>query len=158
MKALFSRALGSLYKKDRASFNKTITILEDLNCQDEDGRSILVYAVLENDILSAKTLISRGANVNLKDNNGWSPLHFAVNEYHLEIAKLLVESGAEINAKDSYGNTVIWRAVFASKGRGEIIDVLLKNGANPDIKNNSGVSARSLAETIGNYDVSKFLK
>lgn len=31
-----------------------------------------------------------------------------------------------------------------------------ENGANPDIKNNYGVSPKSLARTIANYDVRRF--
>ena len=36
------------------------------------------------------------------------------------------------------------------------IEHLLKNGANPDIENNNGVSPKSLARTIANYDVRRF--
>lgn len=31
-----------------------------------------------------------------------------------------------------------------------------ENGANPDIENNNGVSPKSLARTIANYDVRRF--
>lgn len=158
MKKIFDKALSSLYKNDRESFNEAIVELDDINYQDKDGRSLLIYAVLENDIDLVEALINRGAKVNLNDNNGWTALHFAANEHLVAITKLLIKKGADVNAKDSYGNTVIWRAVFASKGRGEIIELLLDNGADPSIVNDSDVSALSLADTIGNYDVSQFFR
>jgi ankyrin repeat protein len=37
-----------------------------------------------------------------------------------------------------------------------VIEVLLAYGADPDSKNDSGVSPRELAKRIGNYDVLQF--
>lgn len=45
---------------------------------------------------------------------------------------------------------------YAIQGRWLFIEHLLKNGANPDIENNNGVSPKSLARTIANYDVRRF--
>jgi len=73
------------------------------------------------------------------------------------IVKYLLEAGAEVDAKDSFGNTALHRAVFESEGRGEVIKALLDAGADQYVKNNYGVSPRSLAETIANYDVLPFL-
>ncbi len=56
---------------------------------------------------------------------------------------------ATIDAKDEYGNNVIWRATYAFKGVGELIKLLLANGANPNLTNNNNVSAIDLANRIG---------
>lgn len=94
--------------------------------------------------------------MNLKDANGWTPLHYAANEYFPEVTEFLLNNEAKVNATDDYGNNVLWRAVFASKGRGEIIHLLLAHNANQDQKNDSGISLLELAETIDNYDVKQF--
>jgi hypothetical protein len=47
-------------------------------------------------------------------------------------------------------------ATFESKGRGDLIRLLLAKGADPDAPNGSGVSPRHLAERIGNYEVKGF--
>ncbi|MEM9492603.1 MAG: ankyrin repeat domain-containing protein, partial [Myxococcota bacterium] len=73
-----------------------------------------------------------------------------------EIAGMLIGRGANVNATDGYGNTVIARAVYDSRGRGEIIETLLAHGADPDIRNERGISAIELAHTIANYDVKQF--
>ncbi|MNE77207.1 Ankyrin repeats (3 copies) [compost metagenome] len=83
-------------------------------------------------------------------------MHYAVQNFLIKITEMLLEK-SNVNAIDNYGNTVIWRAVFASEGRGEIIKLLLSKGADPNIKNNSNVSAMDLANTIANYNVKQYL-
>lgn len=46
--------------------------------------------------------------------------------------------------------------MFPSRGRGEIIKLLLEYGADKDRVNNHGVSPYALAQTIANYDVRQF--
>lgn len=66
-------------------------------------------------------------DLNIKDFRGWYPLHYAVQNNLLKVIGLLVKQGAILEAKDDYGNTPLWRAVFASEGRGEVIKLLLTN-------------------------------
>ena len=47
-------------------------------------------------------------------------------------------------------------AVFDSKGRGSMIELLLASKASRSLKNKHGVSPEDLANSIGNYDVAKF--
>jgi uncharacterized protein len=156
MKKKFDDAKSLLYKNDFNGFVALVGKFENLNFVDKDGKTILVYSILHNNQLFLKYLIERGVDVNLADGNGWSPLHFSVNEYLVGITQLLLDKGAKVNAQDNFGNTVLWRAVFSSKGRGEIIEILLRSGANPQIKNNFGVSTLDLANTIDNYNVKQF--
>jgi ankyrin repeat protein len=60
---------------------------------------------------------------------GNSALHYAAQEYHCEMARLLLDSGASVDIQDKHGNTSLWRAVFNSRGRGDVISILLKAGA-----------------------------
>ena len=70
----------------------------------------------------------------------------------------MIDKGADVNAKDKNGNTVICDAVFSSGGKPEIILLLKKKGADPNIPNNYGISAIELAESISNFDVTGLLK
>jgi len=116
----------------------------------------LHYAALENDGPEVKRLIEAGLAVGAPDKTGWTPLHFAAQEYSAAAAILLLEHGALVDAQDSYGNTPLSKAVFNSKGRGELIRLLRKAGADPRRENNYGVSPLSLARMIANYDVRQF--
>ena len=65
-------------------------------------------------------------------------------------------AGALVDVADEHGNTPLFRAVFESKGRGEMVKLLLSRGAGPDLCNAHGVSPRIVADTIANFDVKQF--
>lgn len=72
------------------------------------------------------------------------------------MVRRLLDAGANIEAEDAWGNTPLGRAVFESKGRGEVITFLLSRGADRLHANKHGVSPLSLAQSIANYDVAQF--
>jgi ankyrin repeat protein len=101
-------------------------------------------------------LLAAGADADSPDRLGFRPLHLAAQEGSLEAARALVEHGATVDAVNSYGNTPLFTAVFNSKGRGELIQLLRSHGADPTARNTSGQSPLGLARLIGNYDVAQF--
>jgi len=128
-----------------------------INLIDADGRTALMHAVIDNNALMTSLLLKTGADPNLQDNEGNTALHFAALGYQSTIAALLVKSGAKIDLQDKNGNTPLSNAIFNSRNRGELIKFLTENGADKNIKNFYGVSPSDLANSIGNYDVSKYL-
>ena len=120
---------------------------------DRYGRTELHYAACECDLAKVRTLLAFGAQVDLPDDNGWTPLHFAAQAHAVAIAEALLAAGASVDARDSRGNTPLINAVFNSRGRGDLIDLLRRHGADPNIANAHGVSPVTLARTIGNFDV-----
>lgn len=127
---------------------------------DEFGRTKLHYVAvnLPSDRHADETLrlIRMGYDPNAQDEQGWTPLHFAAQEWSEAAAHVLIDNGADVDRTDSHGNTPLWRAVFSSKARGELINLLLAAGADTNRQNSHGVSPRSLAATIANYDVSQY--
>jgi ankyrin repeat protein len=129
----------------------------DIDTQDKDKRTPLIHAVIDNKIDIIKALIKNNANMNIQDSIGYSALHYAAQNYYIDIAKLLLVNNATVDIQDVYGNTPLFRAVFNSHGKGEMIDLLISYGANKKLKNKYSVSPLDLANTIGNYDIVKFL-
>jgi ankyrin repeat protein len=123
---------------------------------DEYGRSPLHYAALANDLDAAGARVAAGDDPNLRDVNGLTPLHFAAQESAAEVAALLLSAGAEVDGADVHGNTPLMTAVFESRGRGDLIELLRANGADPFRPNASGQTPVGLARLIGNYDVARF--
>ncbi len=123
---------------------------------DRMRRTDLHYVALEGDLAEARSLIAAGADVNAADSNGFTPLHFAAQEHALSVAEALLEAGAVVDAQNVHGNTSLFTAVFESRGRGELITLLLSSGADPDVTNKHGQSPRGLAHLIGNYDVEQW--
>ena len=118
----------------------------------------LADAIIAEDMGCLINLIRDGADVNSKSVEGWAPLHIAAQNFQKDAALSLLKAGADVDVKDDHGNTPLWKAVFESRGRGEIISLLVLHGADPDLKNNTGKSPRDLANSIANYDVKQFFK
>lgn len=123
-----------------------------------DGGAALFDAVIDGDVALVKKIIGDGAKVSFPDEEGWTLLHFSARDFHVEIAQVLLDAGAEIDAQNVHGNTPLGEAVFGSKGRGEMIRLLLRRGANPNLENMYGVSPKKLADTIANYNVAQWFK
>lgn len=130
----------------------------DANSLDRDGRTALHQAALDNQKAICLELLQHHANIDAQDLMGFAPLHLAAQEYAVEAAQLLVNKGAKIDIKNKYGNTPLFTAVFHSKGRGGIIEMLLMAGSNPDSMNASEVSPLKLAKRIANYNIQQFFK
>lgn len=154
---LSSELLETLYGENLELFKSSFDDSE-LFKVDKNGKTLLHHAVLLGNIDLVKYLIAKGTNLNSKDDLEWTPLHYAVQIHNLSIVELLLAAGANSNEVDSYGNTVLWRAVFESKGRGEIISLLLRNNANPKLENNKGISPYKLAKTIANYNIVQYFE
>ena len=123
---------------------------------DRAGRTDLHYAALEGEVVRVRKLLDEGSDPNAADVHGFTPLHFAAQSYEPGITRMLVERGAEVDRVNGHGNTALGLAVYNSRGRGDVIEILLGAGADPDRENNAGVTPRVLAERIANYDIRQF--
>jgi ankyrin repeat protein len=94
---------------------------------------------------------------------GWTPIHLAVKFGHLEIAELLIKSTDKqaINAQTSDGFSALHMAIEKAKDEGEdqmkMIHLLLNNGADPNAKIKSGISALHMSTRHGFLDCSAAL-
>lgn len=83
-------------------------------------------------------------------------MHAAVQAWSPSTCVILLNAGAPVDCQDAHGNTPLGKAVFESRGRGEIIKLLRARGVDPMLKNRHGVSPLKLARTIANFDVRQF--
>jgi len=125
---------------------------------DRAGRLPLHYAAGEGRIADVAACLAEDPGaVNLADRAGFTPLHFAAQGQHADAARVLIEAGAQVTARNQVGNTALWVAVMNVRdGDGAVVRVLLAAGADPDAENNHGISARSLAAKVANYDLMRF--
>lgn len=126
--------------------------------RDSFGRTALHYAALEGELALTRRLLSDGADANARDESGWTPLHFAAQAWQPELALALIEAGAEFDTPDIYGNTPLSTAVFNSRGRGELIEILRSAGADPRRENSAGQTPVGLARLIANFDVRQYFR
>jgi len=125
-----------------------IQALADIDERDRDGRTLLMFAALNERKSVAAYLIERGADVNAADNIGFTPLHFAVQDHSDSVLELLLASGANVNAQDSFGNSPLMRANMATPL--PLFETLLRHGADPKLKNNFGMSSVDVFATHEN--------
>jgi hypothetical protein len=79
-----------------------------------------------------------------------TPLLCAVYDGDLDAARLLIEYGSDVNHVSRGHNTALMQAIVYSAGhrQAEIVKLLLAHGANPDIANDQGTTARIAASDI----------
>lgn len=146
---------SAVHRQDYPALEQLVTDAT-ITLPDSSGRTVLSLVVNYGDAVMLQWLLPQGPRLDQPDRNGWTALHFAAQAHAVEKAALLLAAGASVDVPDAYGNTPLWRATFESRGRGEMLQLLLGHGANPDQANGSGVTPRQLAETIANFDVKQF--
>jgi hypothetical protein len=112
----------------------------DINCCFDTG-TVLSKAIQANDIELVKLFIDMGANVNQDYYNYYqriTPLILATTIKCPKIVQCLIKAGAELDEKDNNGDTAL--IIAASKNHSLIVYLLLINGADTTIVNNSGLT------------------
>jgi hypothetical protein len=104
------------------------------------GRTPLLGAKWREDPALGMFLLSRGANPNAKAENGETPLHYVAS---VSLAKTLLDAGAQINEQDEQGETPLLIAACVNL---ELAALLLARGADPDIADREGTTARDQLE------------
>ena len=95
---------------------------------------------------AVRHLIEKGTAVDEANAWGYQPLHLCVPKGYYSVAQLLVEKGGSsvVNAQNCYGATALHYA--ADTGREDIVDLLLSNGANPELTQDLGKTPWKLAD------------
>ena len=126
---------------------------------------------------TAQLLLSHSANVNVRNKKDQTPLHIASQRYFCRSMKLLLEFGADVDAQDNDNITPLHVAISSSPKsqaqwyisdndfelheledvKVEVIQLLLKHGANIQVQNNEGETLFQLAEARREQKVIQFL-
>ena len=86
-------------------------------------------------------------SVNQRGIFGNSPLAIVAGWGDVEAVKLLVAAGADVSLKVEGGDTALHRAI--AFGRGDVVKLLIENGASATDHNDDGWSPRELALSQG---------
>lgn len=135
--------------------DKVKAILKETSIDALDGnaRTALIHAAAYNNIGLLKWLVVQGANPDHQDRIGFSALHFAGQNRRVEVARFLLEKGANPNLQDNHGNSPLWTAVFNSMDEKGVMQLLLKYGADAELRNKYEKSPKDLYLTIYNKDI-----
>ncbi|EPG73635.1 ankyrin repeat protein [Leptospira fainei serovar Hurstbridge str. BUT 6] len=107
-------------------------------------------------------LLDHGAELQAKSKSKFSfgntPLHSAVASGKDETVKLLIERGADPNYGQEEGGYTPLHIAASRQGNGHIVALLLKHGANPELKTKDGQTAREIAMQRGNWKEAEILE
>lgn len=111
----------------------------DANWQTPVGETLINMAVASENTALLRVLAEKGANVNAVDYLENTPLHLAAERGMADAVDLLVSHGAYVDAINIMGTTPIMAA--AQRGHDGIATSLAAAGANPDMRDYSGIAA-----------------
>jgi len=122
----------AVYRK----WNQGVSILLDNganpNGQDISGETLLVGALKNEDNITAKLLIAHGASTNIPEEENEHLIIFAIHHGLMFIINECINQDVDINMQDSENEfTPLMHAIV--NGNMDIVKLLLKNGANPNI-------------------------
>lgn len=105
-----------------------------------------------------RILLDCGAEVNIQTyNNLYTPLHLSCLFQQIGIVKELVKcNNCEVNTVDSLGNTPLFYACYRNDSR--IIEILLRNDADHEIRNNEGYTVWDVCQKQMLYCAFKAIK
>lgn len=124
-------------------YQKVIDTGADINKQDRNGRTALkltAYAGKDRSRVAEKLLLS-GADPDIQDINGDTLLHTLVadntdKDDSFQFIKLLISFGSDVNLINNNGDSPL--SLSTKYGKSDIADLLLTNGADPNLLGKHG--------------------
>ena len=99
-------------------------------------------------------LLDQGMDINATTPGGWTPLFIAARDGQAEAAKLLVFKEADLNIQTNLGSTALTMVVTQDfpneKARLDLLEYMLKRGANPNLKDTYHHTPLYYAQKKGN--------
>ncbi|ESO84924.1 hypothetical protein LOTGIDRAFT_168182 [Lottia gigantea] len=114
------------------TFEKFITKCNNLDSENKNGETALMWAAEMGLLHHVKTLVERGCSIDKQSCSKWTALRFAVVSDEpgvLEVVKYLLDQGADYEVIDNEGSSPIQEAFFSDS---EIIELFLRYGCRID--------------------------
>ena len=127
-----------------------------VNVRQKDGATALYAASQFNHLDVVGMLIGAGADVNLPFNDDITPLCLATHQGSIKLVQHLLQApGVQVNQTDRLNASALGHA--CRKGHKEVVELLLNNGADPNIGNDGGLSAIHAACYYGYAEIVELL-
>ena len=126
----------------------------NINTQDANGTTPLMYAVVNAEADCVKLLLDKGADPNLSNKAGATALMWAVND--LKKVQLLLAKGANVNAVSQDGKSPLLTALNLPNSM-PVVQALLAKGANVNQADKRGFTPLMAAGFSGNLELIQLL-
>ncbi|HYE70456.1 MAG TPA: ankyrin repeat domain-containing protein [Aquabacterium sp.] len=148
---------GALFLAMReGSFKVAATLLKapglKIDQANDAGETALMMAALRGHEEWLPQLVAQGARI---EREGWTPLHYAATGPEPATVAWLLERGARVDPRSPNGTTPLMMA--ARYGSEESVDLLLRRGADPKLRNQLNLSAADFARVAGRESLAQRL-
>jgi cytohesin len=134
----------AVYNGDVAQVDKLLRAHADVNARNRFGSTPLYEAALAGNTGLIRKLLKAGADANTANDGGMTPLMIIARTANVEAAAALIKAGANVNAREtSRGQTALILA--AAQGQADIVRVLMKARADPEIRTPSLLGQRQVS-------------
>lgn len=138
-----------------------IMIGVDINAQDNKSFNPFLWGCIHNDVKLVKIMVNAGANIEVLTRFGGNGLIPASEKGNVEMVKyLLEETGINPNHTNYLGWTALIEAIILNDGdekQQRIIELLLTNGADPNMVDPYGKTPLSLAKEKGYTEITDII-
>src|SRR5688500_13320780 len=141
---------AAIEKQDHAT-SRALIRDTDVNAAQADGMTALHWAVYQDDLDTAKLLLTAGANAKAANRYGVTPLSLACTNGNAALVDLLLAGGANPNAALQGGETPLMTA--ARTGKLAPVKALLAHGADVNARLPGGQTALMWSAAEGHADV-----
>ncbi|KAG0214354.1 hypothetical protein BGX28_002171 [Mortierella sp. GBA30] len=117
----------------------------DIEAQDEDGTTPLIYAACFGHTEIAFMLLEAGAMVDARDKFGWTALVWATNNKHENIVRLLLEQGASTSAQTAKGHTIVDFLRHDPNDNTKIVQIFQEPGRRDSVSSNGSLIKTTLS-------------
>lgn len=164
VKLLVQRRADVNARSTANNWDRQVTSEPRMQARPSGGFTPLLYAARKGCLDCAQILVKAGADKDLPDPDGVTPLLLATLNFNFDVAALLVQQGANLDKWDFWGRAPLYAAVdlntLPTGGRADrpsldkttclqLIETLLKAGANPNLQLKLFPPYRSLRDDRG---------
>lgn len=163
-----SEFISSVRHLDKEKIKSLISQVSDIDIDVSDGGesgslknvTALMFAVQNEEFELVRLFVENGADIDARDSNDATALFWAVFKSNVDIIDYLISKGAYVNETFSRDGDedLDLLMLAASLGNIEVVDTLLKNGANVLHKSKKGANAIAYAHSKGFTQVEALLE
>jgi ankyrin repeat protein len=134
----------AVHDEDVAKVDALIRAHADVNARNRFGSTPLYEAALNGNTVLIRKLLKAKADPNAANDGGMTALMLIARTPNVEAAQALIKAGSNLNTQEpGRGQTALILA--AAQGQSEMVRVLVKAGADPEIRSKSNLGQRQVS-------------